>query len=370
MMRRAAIAAIACVAVFAVSIPTRAQRSIDTERFRPTLDPLGFLSIQGTTPPAHKEWRIGLWTHYSFRPLRAPRPGKEWEPVIEHRLAMDAQFQIGLFGRLALGLDVPLVLYQKGDADELGDGLGSLSGAAAGDPRITARVRIFGDATKQHLERNDGPGVALLFATPIPIGTKDKFTSERQFTFDAHLLADFHLLGAGGGVMLGWRFRADERFIDNVKVYQELLYGIAFKFPLPPSPKWVAIAELVGSSGFHGYRTNTLEGELGMARHIGDVTATLALGIGFVRGIGEPATRLMFGLSWAPKSADVDGDGVPDDKDECPRLPEDLDGFEDGDGCMDPDNDNDFVPDADDRCPNVEAIEGRDEDEDGCTDPE
>ena len=64
----------------------------------------------------------------------------------------------------------------------------------------------------------------------------------------------------------------------------------------------------------------------------------------------------------------MDNDGIPDSADECPRLPEDMDGFEDQDGCMDPDNDNDFVPDADDLCPNEQALEGQDENEDGCTD--
>jgi hypothetical protein len=75
-------------------------------------------------------------------------------------------------------------------------------------------------------------------------------------------------------------------------------------------------------------------------------------------------------VAWSPQTDDLDADGIPDSRDECPRLPEDHDGFEDEDGCMDPDNDNDFIPDVDDKCPNEEALEGRDEDEDGCTDPE
>lgn len=65
---------------------------------------------------------------------------------------------------------------------------------------------------------------------------------------------------------------------------------------------------------------------------------------------------------------DNDGDGVPDINDKCPRHPEDLDGFEDADGCEDMDNDRDGVPDADDQCPTEqETINGID-DEDGCPD--
>jgi outer membrane protein OmpA-like peptidoglycan-associated protein len=47
---------------------------------------------------------------------------------------------------------------------------------------------------------------------------------------------------------------------------------------------------------------------------------------------------------------DNDADGIPDATDQCPNEGEDLDGFEDGNGCPDPDNDGDGVLDADDAC--------------------
>ena len=47
---------------------------------------------------------------------------------------------------------------------------------------------------------------------------------------------------------------------------------------------------------------------------------------------------------------DSDGDGLNDQEDECPEKPEDMDSFEDKDGCPDDDNDNDGVVDAKDGC--------------------
>tara|TARA_Y100001968_G_scaffold312452_2_gene335630 strand:+ start:53 stop:1036 length:984 start_codon:yes stop_codon:yes gene_type:complete len=68
--------------------------------------------------------------------------------------------------------------------------------------------------------------------------------------------------------------------------------------------------------------------------------------------------------------ADSDGDGIATFADACPYALEDLDDFEDEDGCPDPDNDGDGVLDAEDQC----ALEHEDldgfEDEDGCPEPD
>ncbi len=68
------------------------------------------------------------------------------------------------------------------------------------------------------------------------------------------------------------------------------------------------------------------------------------------------------------KVGDMDGDGILDDVDECPRKPEDKDGYEDQDGCPDDDNDNDGLADKIDDCPNDPEDKDGFEDEDGCPD--
>jgi OmpA-OmpF porin, OOP family len=67
---------------------------------------------------------------------------------------------------------------------------------------------------------------------------------------------------------------------------------------------------------------------------------------------------------------DRDGDGIPDNVDKCPDQPEDKDGFQDEDGCPDPDNDNDGIPDNVDLCPNDPEDKDGFEDQDGCPDPD
>jgi outer membrane protein OmpA-like peptidoglycan-associated protein len=65
---------------------------------------------------------------------------------------------------------------------------------------------------------------------------------------------------------------------------------------------------------------------------------------------------------------DPDQDGVLGELDSCPVEREDIDGFDDVDGCPDPDNDDDGILDNADKCVEVaETINGVD-DHDGCPD--
>ncbi|RLC50885.1 MAG: OmpA family protein, partial [Candidatus Cloacimonadota bacterium] len=65
---------------------------------------------------------------------------------------------------------------------------------------------------------------------------------------------------------------------------------------------------------------------------------------------------------------DNDKDGILDVDDKCPNDPEDVDNFEDEDGCPDPDNDQDGILDVDDACPDDPETINDYEDEDGCPD--
>lgn len=67
-----------------------------------------------------------------------------------------------------------------------------------------------------------------------------------------------------------------------------------------------------------------------------------------------------------PPPTDIDGDGVLDDTDKCPNEPEDVDLFDDGDGCPDADNDRDGLSDAVDKCPRDAEDKDGFQDDDGC----
>ncbi len=65
---------------------------------------------------------------------------------------------------------------------------------------------------------------------------------------------------------------------------------------------------------------------------------------------------------------DTDKDGIPDVADRCPDEPEDMDGFQDADGCVDIDNDGDGIVDQNDQCPSEPETKNGFQDDDGCPD--
>lgn len=77
---------------------------------------------------------------------------------------------------------------------------------------------------------------------------------------------------------------------------------------------------------------------------------------------------LAVSYGWPVHAADTDGDGIPDFRDRCVRRAEDQDGYQDADGCPDPDNDGDGIPDEIDGAPLLPEDTDGFEDADGVPD--
>ncbi len=83
---------------------------------------------------------------------------------------------------------------------------------------------------------------------------------------------------------------------------------------------------------------------------------------------GAPRHRSGERVAHPGPPADTDGDGIPDTTDTCAKRAEDVDGFEDSDGCPDIDNDSDRVLDIADKCPTEQETLNGYQDDDGCLD--
>jgi OOP family OmpA-OmpF porin len=131
-------------------------------------------------------------------------------------------------------------------------------------------------------------------------------------------------------------------------------------------------AEMYGGIGAK-YRVDNGWGLRGDARILfppssqsNGVTVEFEVLLGIYKEFGRKQAEKAIEQPKGPK--DSDGDGIPDDVDKCPTEAEDKDGFQDEDGCPDPDNDGDGVPDAQDKCPDKPETKNGYQDEDGCPD--
>lgn len=347
-----------------------AQRGIHLERFVPAFDQEGFIGVQGTKTPGPMRYNVSLVASFATDPLVVGPPETS---VIRSRLGMDLMLQLGLGTHWAVGLDIPFVPYQDTNGGVLPDGKGPVASGGVGDPRLVLRHRIVGEGASDTGARTDGPGLAFQLGATLPVGDPESFIGESGTTTDVNVLGDFHIFGAGIGASLGWRHRFRPKTILDVRVRDEVNFGVGIAVPIPVVTGLSALLEIRGITDagrpFFDAATTAVEGSLGLRLAAGDFTFMAAAGPGFSSGLGVPGARFLGAIDWAPRVRDADHDGILDSKDKCPYLPEDFDGFEDDDGCLDPDNDNDMVPDEDDKCPNQAADENRDEDEDGCTDP-
>jgi OOP family OmpA-OmpF porin len=181
-----------------------------------------------------------------------------------------------------------------------------------------------------------------------------------NITYRAHLIAQFGAADpakklipfvlAGGGAMQVVQSKMEDVIAKDTDA--ELYVGVGAKYRVDNG--WGLRADarvLFPPSSSSSGPTVDFEALLGIYKEFG-------------RKVVEKAVEQPSG----PK--DSDGDGIPDDQDKCPNEPEDKDGFQDDDGCPDPDNDGDGVPDAQDKCPMQAEDKDGFQDDDGCPDPD
>jgi outer membrane protein OmpA-like peptidoglycan-associated protein len=236
-------------------------------------------------------------------------------------------------------------------------------------------------------DRNDFNGISTPFGTGRP-----GFQAALGMTFDFAAVEK-------SNPELRWHLNAGARkpsLVADPPFDDILLFGTAVEWGV--NPYLLLVAEAYHESRF---------GSIGSADWLDTEPTTLTLGgaarfpggfnihAGTVVGLGgrkhvpvaygaSPASGDAFSMTTAPlitlfarvewsgfvASQDKDRDGIPNKEDKCPFKAEDLDGFEDQDGCPDLDDDKDGIPDTEDKCRlEAEDMDGY-QDTDGCPDPD
>jgi hypothetical protein len=367
--------------------PARAQDipndSFGVNRFSPAPGPGNYLMVDGTLVGAHGEPSAGLLIDFAHRPFvllsATCKAGatddcsveKSKHDIVAYQLTFDAMATLALWQRLQLGLVVPIII-SRGESfpivtpDLAGKYIDIRGGNAfgLGDPRFSAKLRLTGQKSRF--------GLALVGFVTAPLGeatAKGRSLGDDGVTAGGHLAAELGGSRLRVGINVGGRYRPS-RALLSTEVGPELTYGAGVS--LYATPRVRLIGEVTGANRLRRQLDeNPVEARIAGEWIAGDVAVLLGLGSGLVSGVGVPDIRLLGGLSYRPQGlADADGDGVPDKSDACPNEREDQDGFQDADGCPDPDNDGDGIPDLTDRCPDQpEDFDGF-QDRDGCPDPD
>lgn len=375
------IAGLSCSALCGAT-PARAQgvpaESFAIQRFSPAPGPGNFLMVDGTAVGKHLAITLGVLADYAHRPfvLRAATcaggnpndcsvHGAKVD-IVSYQLTFDAMATLTLFDQLQLGLVVP-VIASGGEpfvAPTANDQVISIAGGDAlglGDPRLSAKVRLTGPGADL--------GLALIAFATAPLG---------ELTAEGHRLGDDGITAGGQlavelglpnlrfGLNAGARYRPHRQLLST-EVGSELIWGAAVALHLTPLLR--VIGEITGANRFSTQLDESpIEARAAAELSTGDFALLLGGGTGLVGGVGVPDLRVMAGIGFRPQGLDTDGDGVADKTDACPAEHEDLDGYQDSDGCPDGDNDDDGILDASDRCRDQPEDKDGNHDEDGCPD--
>jgi outer membrane protein OmpA-like peptidoglycan-associated protein len=330
---------------------TAAADGLDGERFTPATGAEGGFVNEHPAVPFHLGWGLGLFLNFAHDSVvEVDANNRVIGKPVETALTADLVASLGLFGRLELGLALPVHLIYDGDP------YGALAAnAGAGDLRFVPKIALVRRGT---LERHFLLGLSV--PVSLPTGDDNALRGAGGVTVGPQLLLAGHLGKLGLGMDVGYRWRSQHpaglAWGDGVTFGPWLSYSITEKLALRAE----AFAEkMVGADVSAADFPIELLG--GVEYRIGPVALYAAASFGLSDGIGDPAFRLIGGVRYrkdAPAHQgfeDTDHDGVLDKDDKAPYEPEDIDGYRDDDGVPDPDNDGDGIPDGDDECPELKG---------------
>jgi outer membrane protein OmpA-like peptidoglycan-associated protein len=327
---------------------------LDGERFVPAVGAQGGFVLEEPTVPFHLGWSLGLFGNFANdQVVVRDANGVLLARPLDTGATADLVGSLGLFGRLELGLHLPVHFIYEGDTVAVA-GNTLAANAGIGDLRFVPKIAILRRGSlDQHVE--------LGFALPMsfPTGNDDALRGAGGFTIEPELLFSTHLSKLGLGFDVGYRYRSQHPvglpWGDEISLGPWVSFAITDRFRIRGEllAHKMVNADVTGAD----FPVEPIFGiDVAPSEHW-DIYA--GAGIGLTDGIGAPGFRLFTGVRYrhgAPEREgfrDGDADGILDKDDRCPEEPEDFDGYRDTDGCPEPDNDGDGIADGDDECPEL-----------------
>src|ERR1039457_3955281 len=354
----------------AAPVPPRMDRSFDVQLFHPAVGAHSFITLDSAEVLEHRLWHFGLVANYQHQPFSYTLGSSDATvspatvvPVRDLAMA-ELVAAIGIRNRFEIGAALPLAMSWGGDGfDAYGQTTGATEATAFGfgDLRVEGKGEVVGFGTDRAFL------LSLSAGATVPTGDKSTFLGEKTVSGRLRALLEYqHGENLRAVALVGGLFLEKSVSLPPPES-NAALYGGAGE--IKPTDEIGVLAEVTGRVASKYSDTNPAEFDATMRFYLHSMlNLIMGAGFGLNQGIGSPVVRAYVGLGWAPDFRDRDHDGIPDVYDRCPDEPEDHDGFQDDDGCPDPDNDGDGIPDALDKCPNEPEDKDGFQDDDGCPD--
>lgn len=362
------------VAALAAPAPAQAQQAVANTDAN-TVRAIGSRAAGGLTAPGVRfvdDWELSLtWNHDGvpvrvIAPLDVVRGGTRSEEVdlVQARDTLVLRGAIAMGSRVELFGALPILLHQATRNGEQIEGPDARS-SALGDHRVGARLHLFAPTgaflwsagavviapTGDPELMFGGENTRLGLFTTIGVAPSDRYDIQLHTGFtqnDSAVIGD-QIFGDFVDVSLLGRVKAGSA---------TFMLGVLGNVVTADAPESASV-ERVG-----------LEIEAGVRLFHDDLFLDFGGAYGAIDNGLTPMWRAQFALGvqgvFDHSGRDRDQDGVADQDDLCQHVAEDLDGFEDDDGCPEADNDGDGIADAWDHCPTLaEDMDGV-ADQDGC----
>ena len=367
-------------AALGVAPPAAAQAppQFKLNQFRPSQLATDGFAVSNADGQGHLRFGVQVYIDFArdaleLKVTNGPIPDQRLG-LVHSQLTGHLTWNLGLWDRLVIFMDLPYTFMLNDNLsdeavaflDSIGQGPLIPRGSGLGDLYLGARGVLYG--TRENVFQLAAQAI-LTANTASASRPQQNYLGEPNAS--PNIGGWFELLGtfnAGNYVRVplnvGYKTSFQQE-VPSLEIGNQLTFAAAVQVLLGQD-RFMITMEAFGrtaadaTTGFGGRQETPVE-LLGGFKflHPKGMTLGMAGTGGVTSGYGNPDWRLigMLAYTMPAKSkavpVDTDGDGILDEDDACPNEPEDFDGFEDEDGCPDPDpdRDGDGVIDRLDNCP-------------------
>jgi len=298
--------------------------NIDAQLFRPSVDASTLLGTDDSHVSDELAGSGRLLLQWAHQPLVYYPDGGESVDLVGDLYQLDVLGAVS-YKRLRLGVDLPVILRSLGDATDPETGMGDLS--------LDLKGRLLD-------RRTHAVGLALGSRVSLPTASTVAPLGADGIGWSVHGIIDAQLGNALVALNLG-TVGTPTVELENLTWDDHLYARLGASYALTPS---VGLgAELGGHAPYADFgNIDAMPAEAMLGAWLrpggGDWVLRLGGGSGITGGVGAPKVRALLALAYDPpqEGPDRDLDGIADASDRCPDDPEDIDAWEDADGCPEP----------------------------------